>query len=131
MTPRCVSSIASRGTGQAARRTASPAASSRATSAATAAAVPGRVFAATIASSSTTIRGTAAELSQHFSETEPRGEIVVVIGAAPEEVASLGPALEALSKLVEAGAKKRPAAQVVSDLTGVSANTLYRALTER
>lgn len=76
------------------------------------------------------LRGTATELLEHFTATEPRGEIVVVIGAASEETASLGPALEALSKLVDAGAKKRPAAQVVSDLTGVPANTLYKALTE-
>jgi 16S rRNA (cytidine1402-2'-O)-methyltransferase len=76
------------------------------------------------------LRGTASELLEHFTTTDPRGEIVVVVGAASEETASLGPALEALSRLVEAGAKKRPAAQVVSDLTGVPANTLYRALTE-
>ncbi|HEY6758808.1 MAG TPA: 16S rRNA (cytidine(1402)-2'-O)-methyltransferase [Baekduia sp.] len=77
------------------------------------------------------LRGSAAEVSSHFAETEPRGEIVVVIGAAPASEVELGPALEALAKLVEAGAKTRPAAAVVSDLTGVPANTLYRALTDR
>jgi 16S rRNA (cytidine1402-2'-O)-methyltransferase len=77
------------------------------------------------------IRGTAAELVAHFDAVEPRGEIVVVIGAAPAEAIELGPALEALTRLVEAGAKTRPAASVVSDLTGVPANTLYKALTER
>ena len=39
-------------------------------------------------------------------------------------------ALEALRRLVDAGAKARPAAAVVSELTGVPANALYRALTE-
>ncbi|WCB92378.1 Ribosomal RNA small subunit methyltransferase I [Baekduia alba] len=77
------------------------------------------------------LRGTASELSSHFSSTEPRGEIVVVIGAAPAEDLELGPALSALTKLVEAGAKTRPAAAVVSELTGVPANTLYKALTDR
>lgn len=77
------------------------------------------------------LRGTAAELSSHFAQTEPRGEIVVVIGAAPAQDAELGPAVAALRRLVEAGAKTRPAAAVVSELTGVPANTLYRALTER
>jgi 16S rRNA (cytidine1402-2'-O)-methyltransferase len=43
----------------------------------------------------------------------------------------IGPALAALRRLVEAGAKPRPAASVVSDLTGVPANRLYKALTER
>jgi hypothetical protein len=38
-------------------------------------------------------------------------------------------ALEALRALVEAGARPRPAAKVVSKLTGVAANELYRQLT--
>jgi 16S rRNA (cytidine1402-2'-O)-methyltransferase len=77
------------------------------------------------------VRGSAAEVSAHFEATEPRGEIVVVIGAASTQTASLDPALSALSKLIDAGAKTRPAAQVISDLTGIPANTLYKALTER
>jgi hypothetical protein len=39
--------------------------------------------------------------------------------------------VDALARLVEAGAKPRPAASVVADLTGTSANALYRALQER
>ena len=39
------------------------------------------------------------------------------------------PALDALRRLVEAGAKPRAAASVVSELTGVPANALYKALT--
>ena len=35
----------------------------------------------------------------------------------------------ALRRLVEAGAKPRAAASVVAELTGTSANALYRALT--
>ncbi len=37
--------------------------------------------------------------------------------------------LDALRRLVEAGAKPRKAATVVAELTGGSANELYRALT--
>ena len=37
--------------------------------------------------------------------------------------------LEQLRRLVEAGAKPRPAAGVVAELTGGSANALYEALT--
>ena len=33
-------------------------------------------------------------------------------------------------RLVDAGAKPRPAAGVVAELTGVPANALYKALTE-
>ena len=74
------------------------------------------------------VRGTAAELAARYAETEPRGEVVLVVGAAaagsadaPEE------AVAAVKRLVAAGAKARPAAQVVAELTGASANALYRA----
>ncbi len=51
--------------------------------------------------------------------------------AAPRSVEDeIGPALDALRRLVDAGAKPRPAASVVSELTGVAANRLYRALTD-
>jgi 16S rRNA (cytidine1402-2'-O)-methyltransferase len=36
--------------------------------------------------------------------------------------------LQALRRLRDAGAKPRPAAGVVAELTGVSANALYQAL---
>jgi 16S rRNA (cytidine1402-2'-O)-methyltransferase len=55
--------------------------------------------------------------------------VLVVAGAPPAE-GDLDAALGALRRLVDAGAKARPAAAVVSDLTGVPANALYRALTE-
>ncbi len=77
------------------------------------------------------VRGTASELAARYAAEEPRGEIVVVIGAAPEEEADLGPALDALRRLVDAGAKARPAAGVVAELTGASANALYQALHAR
>jgi 16S rRNA (cytidine1402-2'-O)-methyltransferase len=77
------------------------------------------------------VRGTAAELAARYADEDPRGEVVVVIGAAPEGEADLGAALDALARLVDAGAKARPAAGVVAELTGASANQLYRALTER
>jgi 16S rRNA (cytidine1402-2'-O)-methyltransferase len=38
-------------------------------------------------------------------------------------------ALAALVALVEAGARPRPAAKALAELTGVPANRLYRALT--
>jgi 16S rRNA (cytidine1402-2'-O)-methyltransferase len=77
------------------------------------------------------VRGTAAALAERYAGDAPRGEIVVVIGAAAAEAVDLAPALEALARLVDAGAKARPAAGVVADLTGVPANALYKALLER
>jgi 16S rRNA (cytidine1402-2'-O)-methyltransferase len=74
------------------------------------------------------VRGTAAELAQRYGAEEPRGEIVVVVGGAPAGSADRAAALDALQRLVDAGARVRPAAAVVAELTGVSANELYRSL---
>jgi 16S rRNA (cytidine1402-2'-O)-methyltransferase len=74
-------------------------------------------------------RGSAAELADHFEANAPRGEIVLVVGAAPAEAASRELALVALRDLSAAGARARPAATVVARLTGTGANELYRALT--
>jgi 16S rRNA (cytidine1402-2'-O)-methyltransferase len=75
------------------------------------------------------VRGTAGELAARYRAEPPRGEVALVVGPAPEEEGQLEPALEALRRLVAAGAKPRPAAAVVAELTGVGANALYRALT--
>jgi 16S rRNA (cytidine1402-2'-O)-methyltransferase len=77
------------------------------------------------------VRGTAGELAARYAGDAPRGEVVVVVGGAPAEAVDVAPALDALARLVDAGAKARPAAGVVAELTGVSANILYKALLER
>jgi 16S rRNA (cytidine1402-2'-O)-methyltransferase len=74
-------------------------------------------------------RGTAAALAAHYAAQEPRGEVALVIGAAGPQQTEEATALEAVRELVAAGAKKRPAATVVSRLTGVPANRLYRGVT--
>jgi 16S rRNA (cytidine1402-2'-O)-methyltransferase len=73
-------------------------------------------------------RGSARELAEHYSSVAARGEIVLVIGAAPAGSAARAQAREALAELVAAGARARPAAAVVAKLTGLGANELYRAL---
>ncbi len=76
------------------------------------------------------VRGGAAELAQRYAQAPPRGEVVLVVGPAPQAAEpELEPAVEALRALVAAGAKRRPAAHVVAELTGLSANRLYDALT--
>jgi 16S rRNA (cytidine1402-2'-O)-methyltransferase len=77
------------------------------------------------------VRGTAGELAERYSQQPPRGEVALVVGPAPAATPALAPALDALGRLVDAGAKPRPAAGVVAELTGVSANALYRALTDQ
>jgi 16S rRNA (cytidine1402-2'-O)-methyltransferase len=77
------------------------------------------------------IRGTATQLAERYGAAPPRGEVVLVVGGAPGDVsANTDPAIEAVRRLVEAGAKPRAAAAVVGELTGVAVNTLYRALTK-
>jgi 16S rRNA (cytidine1402-2'-O)-methyltransferase len=71
------------------------------------------------------VRGPAAEVAQRFPEGG-RGEITVVVGPG----AVLGrldaeAATAAVARLVEAGASRREAADVVSGLTGVPKNALY------
>ena len=85
------------------------------------------------------VRGSAAELAARYEDNPPKGEIVLVL--APHQRRAGGPAgggrdappdpaaLDALRKLVDAGAHPRKAASVVASLTGASANALYRALT--
>jgi 16S rRNA (cytidine1402-2'-O)-methyltransferase len=75
-------------------------------------------------------RGGAAELAVFYAAHPPRGEIVLVVGAAAPGSADHEQALTALRALVDAGARARPAAGVIAKLTGVAANELYRALTE-
>ena len=76
------------------------------------------------------VRGTAAELAERYRGAPPRGEVVLVVGAPRAEAGSGAPrpeAVDAVRGLVEAGARARAAAGVVAQLTGESANELYRA----
>ena len=76
-------------------------------------------------------RGRADELATHYAANPPRGEIVLVIGAAlagPDDGVARD-ALSALEALVSAGARPRAAAAALAKLTGVGANQLYRGLT--
>jgi 16S rRNA (cytidine1402-2'-O)-methyltransferase len=75
------------------------------------------------------VRGTAAELAARYADAPPKGEVALVVGPARPATGDLGAAVEAVRRLVESGAKPRPAASVVAELTGLSANALYRALT--
>lgn len=80
------------------------------------------------------VRGSAAELAERYGSAPPRGEVVLVVAPAGEAGGDEQPpasAIDALTRLVEAGAKPRPAAAVVGDLTGIGVNALYRAWAER
>ena len=80
------------------------------------------------------VRGTASELAERYSDMPPRGEVVLVVGPAEgdgSDAAGESSAVNAVARLVESGAKPRVAASVVAELTGTSANELYRAHAHR
>jgi 16S rRNA (cytidine1402-2'-O)-methyltransferase len=72
------------------------------------------------------VRGSAAELAARYADEGPRGEVVLVIGGAPPRSGLDPAAVDAVRRLVDAGARARVAARVVADLTGAPANALYR-----
>jgi 16S rRNA (cytidine1402-2'-O)-methyltransferase len=74
------------------------------------------------------VRGTAAEVATRFAEA-PKGEITVVLGpgAGALDADALGAAVQAVAELVAAGTPRKAAAEVVSRLTGVTRNELYRS----
>jgi 16S rRNA (cytidine1402-2'-O)-methyltransferase len=69
--------------------------------------------------------GTVSELAERFGEPV-RGEVTLVLGAAPPSEASSDEAAIVVAELVEAGVPRRQAAELVSRLTGASRNALYR-----
>jgi 16S rRNA (cytidine1402-2'-O)-methyltransferase len=73
------------------------------------------------------VRGRAEDVAARFAEP-PKGEITLVLGpgeAGPPQADAAG-AAEAVAELVAAGAARRTAAEVVSRLSGVARNELYR-----
>jgi 16S rRNA (cytidine1402-2'-O)-methyltransferase len=74
------------------------------------------------------VRGPAGEVAARFSDA-PKGEITLVLG--PGETGAGGPTLaeaqRAVADLVEAGTPRKVAAEVVSGLSGVPRNELYRS----
>ena len=77
------------------------------------------------------VRGSAFSLASRYAAAEPRGEVVLVVGGAPRRTGVDEAAVDALRRLVAAGAKPRAAAGVVAELTGASANALYKAVAEK
>ncbi len=70
-------------------------------------------------------RGSAAELAERFTEA-PKGEITLVLGPSPAGEPDEEVALAAVAELVADGLARGRAAEIVSRLTGVGRNRLYR-----
>jgi 16S rRNA (cytidine1402-2'-O)-methyltransferase len=71
-------------------------------------------------------RGSASELAARFAEP-PKGEVVLVLGAAGVQREDVVAASAVVGELVAAGVPRRQAADVVARLTGTSRNALYRS----
>jgi 16S rRNA (cytidine1402-2'-O)-methyltransferase len=71
------------------------------------------------------VRGTASELATRFAEP-PKGEITLVLGPGAGPGADDSKALDAVTELVAAGVPRKQAAEIVSRLTGVARNRLYK-----
>jgi 16S rRNA (cytidine1402-2'-O)-methyltransferase len=72
------------------------------------------------------VRGPAAEVASHFTEGV-KGEITLVVGpSAVEGGGDEQQAVQAVAELVASGTSRRTASDVVSRLTGVSRNRLYK-----
>lgn len=74
------------------------------------------------------VRGSAREVAARF-EKAPKGEVTLVLGPSAGDAggASESDAVAAVGELVEAGLPRRRAADLVSRLTGISRNKLYKA----
>ena len=77
-----------------------------------------------------TLRGTLGELLQHYEETEPRGEYVIVIEGKPPEkqTFSVEEAAAVAKKLIDEGAKTSDACKEAAKITGVSKREIYAAV---
>lgn len=73
------------------------------------------------------VRGTLDDLIGHFEQKQPRGELTLVIGGAPER-ASDEDAEALLDAALKSGMKPRAAAAHVARLTGLESRALYRGL---
>lgn len=73
------------------------------------------------------VRGPARELAVRF-DAPPKGEVTLVVGPPPQTEGPVAgsQARSAVAELVEAGLPRRRAADVVSRLSGISRNKLYK-----
>lgn len=74
------------------------------------------------------VRGSAQDVAARFAEA-PKGEITLVFGPSVQDAggADESEAVAAVGELVEAGLPRRRAADLVSRLTGIPRNKLYKA----
>ena len=70
------------------------------------------------------VRGSAADVAQHFADGA-RGEICIVVEGAAARASDLPTAIAQVRDLVAAGAKLKDASNEVAEATGLSKRDLY------
>lgn len=76
------------------------------------------------------IRGSLAEVHDHFRAAEPRGEFTVVVAGAGENVATTGTAQADLKELLHGGMPPKNAVQIVARRHGVGRREVYQLMLE-
>jgi 16S rRNA (cytidine1402-2'-O)-methyltransferase len=76
------------------------------------------------------LRGRVSDVLAMLLDSEPRGEIVVVLEGAETPEAALSEMVDEAGRLVRDGMRKREAAAAVARVRGGSANEIYRALVD-
>ena len=76
------------------------------------------------------LRGRVSEVLAMLLDSEPRGEIVIVLEGAETPEAALSEMVDEAGRLVRDGMRKREAAAAVARVSGGSANEIYRALVD-
>ncbi len=76
------------------------------------------------------LRGRVSEVLAMLLDSEPRGEIVVVLEGAETPAAALSEMVDEARRLVRDGMRKREAAAAVARVSGGSANEIYRTLVD-
>jgi 16S rRNA (cytidine1402-2'-O)-methyltransferase len=74
------------------------------------------------------LRGHVSEVLARLGETDPKGEVALVIGGSSGAPADMEACVAEARDLVAGGSKRRDAARTVAERRGVPANRLYRAL---
>ena len=75
------------------------------------------------------VRGRTSEVLARLADSEPKGEVVVVLEGAPdEEVVEMDVLVDEARRLVHDGMRKREAASAVARRNKASANAIYEAL---
>lgn len=74
------------------------------------------------------IRGSVADVQDHFRATEPRGELTVVVAGAGENVETTGTAEAELKEMLDAGMPPKNAVQIVARRHRVSRREVYHMM---